>query len=182
MNERKSLDRERAHLKLNFQVGHENHLVLHLSYLRRDGRLSLFAACLPPKNSKNPTRKFGISASDFCSFSSLLFFKSVSKFSSRDISAIKTNFEFSGRYGEIRGKTPAVCYALRKHLKGVSKHNTQRVAMTRTAQNPRLEFLSIQVIICNLYLEGHFLKRGKLSHFACAVSAMSPGWMTLAFC
>ena len=74
-----------------------------------DGRLSLFAACLPPKNSKNPTRKFGISASNLCSFYSSLFFKSVSNFSLRDISAIKTNFEFSGPYGEIRGKTRAVC-------------------------------------------------------------------------
>ena len=60
----------------------------------------------PPKT---PTRKFGISASNLCSFYSSLFFQSVSNFSLRDISAIKTNFEFSGPYGEIRGKTRAVC-------------------------------------------------------------------------
>ena len=97
-----------------------------------DGRLSLFAACLPPKNSKNPTRKFGISASNLCSFYSSLFFKSVSNFSLRDISAIKTNFEFSGPYGEIRGKTRAEFYGLREHLEGVPKHNTQRVGMCFT--------------------------------------------------
>ena len=60
MNERKSLDSERAHLKLKFQVGHENHLVLDLSYLRRGWSSFTIFRLSSPKNSKNPTRKFGI--------------------------------------------------------------------------------------------------------------------------
>ena len=44
-----------------------------------DSRISLLAACPTVKNSKNPTRKIGISASKFCSFSSLANF-SLSRF------------------------------------------------------------------------------------------------------
>ena len=44
-----------------------------------DSRISLLAACPTVKNPKNPTRKIGISASKFCSFSSLANF-SLSRF------------------------------------------------------------------------------------------------------
>ena len=62
-----------------------------------------FFAC-PTQNSKNPTRKFGISASEFCSFSSLAYF-SLSLFEfflKRYFGDQKKTSEFSGPYSEIR--------------------------------------------------------------------------------
>ena len=68
-----------------------------------DGRISLLSVC-PTQKLENPTRKTGISASDFLLFFlvGVLFLKSVQSFLEEIFWRSKQTFEFSGSCSEIR--------------------------------------------------------------------------------